>query len=221
MIKGAIFDVDGTLLDSMEIWEDVGVRYLRNLGIEPEPGLSKILFPMTVTEGASYVKEHYPLEQSMEQVIEGILNTVRDFYYDEAPLKPGVKEFLAEMKRREIPMTIATSSEREHIEAAFERLGIDQYFQKIFTCSEVGVGKSQPLVYQKAAEYLGTTPEETYVFEDVLHALQTAKNAGFRTVAVYDRFSDDDQDEIKKMADHYYVELGTDEEFWNEIQKDD
>ena len=221
MIKGAIFDVDGTLLDSMEIWEEVGVRYLRNLGIEPEPGLSKILFPMTVTEGASYVKEHYPLKQSMDQVIEGLLNTVRDFYYDEAPLKPGVKEFLAEMKRREIPMTIATSSEREHIEAAFERLGIDQYFQKIFTCSEVGVGKSQPLVYQKAAEYLGTTPEETYVFEDVLHALQTAKNAGFRTVAVYDRFSDDDQEEIKKMADHYYVELGTDEEFWNEIQKDD
>ena len=69
MIKGAIFDVDGTLLDSMEIWEDVGVRYLRNLGIEPEPGLSKILFPMTVTEGASYVKEHYPLKQSMDQVI--------------------------------------------------------------------------------------------------------------------------------------------------------
>ena len=217
MIKGAVFDVDGTLLDSMEIWEEVGVRYLKNQGIEPEPGLSKLLFPMTVEEAACYMKENYHLSQSVDQIIEVVLNTVRDFYYYEAPLKHGVEEFLEEMRQRKIPMVIATSSERDHIDAAFQRLGIAHYFERIFTCSEVGVGKSQPLVYQKAAEYLGTKPGDTCVFEDVLHAIQTAKRAGFHTVAVYDRFSDDDQEEIKKTADRYYADLRMAEDFWKEI----
>lgn len=217
MIKGAIFDVDGTLLDSMEIWEEVGVRYLKKQGMEPQPGLSKLLFPMTVEEAACYMKETYHLRQSTDQIIEGILDTVRDFYYYEAPLKPGVQEFLEKMKQSEIPMVIATSSEKDHIEAAFQRLGIAHYFGRIFTCSEVGVGKSQPLVYQKAAEYLGTKPGETCVFEDVLHAIQTAKKAGFYTVAVYDRFSGEDQEEIKKTADLYYVDLLRTEDFWKEI----
>lgn len=217
MIKGAIFDVDGTLLDSMEIWEEAGIRYLKKQKIEPEPGLSRLLFPMTMEEAACYMQETYHLSQSTDQIIEGILHTVQDFYYYEAPLKSGVKELLEKMKQRKIPMVIATSSERDHIDAAFQRLGIAHYFERIFTCSEVGVGKSQPLVYQKAAEYLGTKPGDTCVFEDVLHAIRTAKKAGFYTAAVYDRFSDNDQEEIKKTADLYYADLRTAEDFWKEI----
>lgn len=217
MIKGAIFDVDGTLLDSMEIWEEAGIRYLKKQKIEPEPGLSRLLFPMTVEEAACYMQETCHLSQSTDQIIEGILHTVQDFYYYEAPLKPGVKELLEKMKQRKIPMVIATSSERDHIDAAFQRLGIAHYFERIFTCSEVGAGKSQPLIYQKAAEYLGTKPGDTCVFEDVLHAIRTAKKAGFYTAAVYDRFSNNDQEEIKKTADLYYADLRTAEDFWKEI----
>ena len=178
MIKGAIFDVDGTLLDSMGIWEDVGVRYLKSIGKEPEANLSQILFPMSIEEGAKYVKEHYELPYAIDEIIEGVLSIVRDFYYYEAPLKEGVKEILAALKEKEISMVIATSSEKDHIEKAFKRLGIDGYFEKIFTCSEVGESKSSPLIYWKAAEYLRTKPEETLVFEDAFHALLTAKSAG-------------------------------------------
>lgn len=203
MIKGAIFDVDGTLLDSMEIWEDAGARYLRRMGVMPEEGLSKILYPMTMAEGAEYVKEHYRLPFSLDAIIQGVLDTVRDFYFYEAPLKPGVKELLEQMRELKIPLAAATASDRKHIEAAFRRLGIDGYFGRIFTCAEVGAGKRQPLIYEKAAAYLKAKPEEILVFEDALYALMTARNAGFRTVGVYDRFSEGEQEELKRQADVY------------------
>ena len=207
MIKGAIFDVDGTLLDSMGIWEDVGVRYLKSIGREPEANLSQILFPMSIEEGAKYVKEHYELPHAIDEIIEGVLAIVSDFYFYEAPLKEGAKELLEALKQKGIPMVIATSSERVHIEKAFIRLEIDRYFEKIFTCSEVGESKSSPLIYRKAVEYLRTKPEETLVFEDALHALLTAKSAGFHTVAVYDEASEKDQEALKKEAEVYVTSM--------------
>lgn len=214
MIKGAIFDVDGTLLDSMEIWEDAGARYLRRIGVEPEKNLSEILYPMTMAEGAEYVKKRYQLELALDEIIQGVLDTVRDFYFYEAPVKPGVKELLFWMKEKNVAMTAATASDRGHIEAAFKRLGIDGYFDRIFTCSEVGAGKHYPLIYERAADYLRAKPGEVLVFEDALYALMTAKGAGFCTVGVYDRFSEGEQKEIKRQADIYLRDL-TDPE-WKE-----
>ena len=104
---------------------------------------------------------------------------MKAYYYREAPLKPGVKEALQKLQKKGVGITAATSGNREHIETAFQRLGIGGYFQKIFTSSEVGVGKSNPLIYQEAAKFLGTELEETYVFEDVLYAIETAKKQDF------------------------------------------
>lgn len=104
-------------------------------------------------------------------------------------------------------MVAATASDREHVEAAFKRLGIDGYFERILTCAEVGAGKRYPAIYEKAAAYLGTEPGEIFVFEDVLYAIQTAKKAGFRTVGVYDRFSAGEADEMRRQADVYVREL--------------
>ena len=207
MVKGAIFDVDGTLLDSMEIWEDAGARYLRSIGTVPEENLSEILYPMTMTEGAEYVKQRYDLTFALEEIIQGVLDAVRDFYYYEARLKPGVKKFLARMKGKGIPMAAATASRREHIEAAFDRLGISGYFGRIFTCEEVGAGKNNPLVYKQAAGDLGAEPGEILVFEDVLYAVLTAKKSGFCTVGVYDKFSAKDTEEMKRQADVYVRDL--------------
>lgn len=203
MMRAAIFDVDGTILDSMGIWEDAGARYLRSIGKEPEEGLGRLLFPMTIEEGAAYVKERYHMVQSLPEIMQGVLDTVRDFYYEEAPLKNGVREFLEKLSENRIPAAAATSSEREHIEAAFERLGIRKYFREIFTCSEVGKGKSDPLIYLTAAGCLGEDPAETWVFEDALYALRTAGTAGFRTVGVYDRYGSGNEEELKRRADVY------------------
>ena len=203
MIKGAIFDVDGTLLDSMTIWEDVGVRFLESINIEAEPELGTILFTMSIPEGAAYVKEHYNLQQSTDEIIQGVLDIISNFYKETAPLKRGAAELLEELSKRNILMTVATSNNKQEVEAAFERLGIAKYFDRIFTCEEVGAGKTKPDIYLEAAKYLGTRPEETIVFEDVVHAIRTAKNAGFLVAGVYDEASRDDQEEIKSLVDWY------------------
>ena len=134
MIKGAIFDVDGTLLDSMEIWEDVGVRYLNSIGIEAEPDLGTVLFTMSIQEGAAYVKEHYHLSQEPEEIVQGVLDIISNYYKKTALLKSGAKELLEKLDKHNIPMTVASSNNKKEIEMAFERLGIAKYFDRIFTC---------------------------------------------------------------------------------------
>ena len=122
MIKGAIFDVDGTLLDSMEIWEDVGVRYLNSIGIEAEPDLGTVLFTMSIQEGAAYVKEHYHLSQEPEEIVQGVLDIISNYYKKTALLKSGAKELLEKLDKHNIPMTVASSNNKKEIEMAFERL---------------------------------------------------------------------------------------------------
>lgn len=217
MIKGVILDVDGTLLDSMEIWETVGARYLTNMNVEPEEGLREILFTMSIREGASYMKETYHLDKTVDEVIQGVKDTVRDYYYYETPLKPGVAEFLEKLEERKVPMVVATASEKAHLKVAFERLHIAHYFDRVFTCSEVGASKREPAIYLKAAEYLDAGPEELYVFEDVTHALKTAKEAGFKTVGVYDKYSIKDEEEMRRQSDLYLEDMTDFDKFWRYV----
>lgn len=203
MIRGAIFDVDGTILDSMPIWDDVASRYLRKRGKEPQQGLGKLLAPMTVEEGCSYVKQYYDLPEEINEIKQGVVAIIKQFYYEEAPLKAGMLELLEELSKRNIPMAVATTGERDLVEHAFKRLGILRYFKGIFTGSEVGKGKSDPLIYEKAAELLGMPKEGIYVFEDALYAIKTAKKAGFPVAGIYDASGEKDQLEIKNLVDVY------------------
>lgn len=206
MIEGIIFDVDGVLLDSMKIWDQAGDRYLESLGKEPEIDLNKILFPLSMDEGAEYLKKRYGLSQSCGEIAEGILATVADFYADEVQLKEGALMALDAFKEKGMKMTVATSSNRAHIESAFKRLGIDDYFLHIFTCSEIGASKRNPLIFFEAAARMATVPEQTVVVEDGLYSVITAKAAGFKTVGIYDESSSDDWEELRSEAD---VSLGS------------
>ena len=139
----------------------------------------------------------------ISEIIQGVLDIVKGFYENEVPLKAGVREFLEELRIRGIPMAVATASGSMYIEAAFCRLGISSYFKRIFTCEEAGAGKTEALIYRMAAKYLGEKPSDICVFEDVLHAVMTAKKAGFQVVGVYDKYSAKDAEEIKKQSDIY------------------
>ena len=207
MIKGMIFDADGTLLDSMPIWDDLGVRYLKELHIEAEPGLPEILFRMSLEESAAYMKRTYGLSQTEEEIQRGVLAKLEDFYVNEVQAKPGVDEFLRTLHERQVPMMIATSSSRHHIEEAMRRLGFLDYFAGIITCEEVGSGKSRPDIYLKCAETMGLDPEEVCVVEDVIHAVRTANAAGFPTAGVYDAASAEDTEDMKKECSIYLHDL--------------
>lgn len=219
MIRGAIFDVDGTILDSMRIWDEAGARYLKSMGKEAEENLREIIFSMTIEECAEYIKDRYGLSGSIREHTQGILNTVGDFYLHEAPLKEGAQEMLEMLAKENIPMTVASSSNKNHISAAFERLGIRHYFKEIYSCSDVGAGKTQPLIFNIASQLMDTEPQDTYVFEDGLYAVKTAKAAGYKTIGVYDKSSDSDWEELKTEADFYMEDLKDFNKIWVKIFK--
>lgn len=206
-IRGAIFDLDGVLLDSMAVWHDLGVRYLQKRGIEPEDGLSQILFSMSMEQGADYLKNQYHLPDTPQEILSGIEQMMQDFYFYEVQPKEGAKELLQFLQEQNVKMIAATSSPREHVTKALQRTGLLDYLQQIYTTGEVGISKHSPLIYRLAAESLGTKPEETLVFEDSLYALKTAKKAGFRAIGVYDADGETDQEGVRQTGELYLQTL--------------
>lgn len=206
-MKGIIFDVDGTLLDTMGIWTDSGARYLKSIGIDAEEGLGDKLFTMTAEGGAAYIKENYNLKESVGEIKKGIVAMVENAYYEYADFKPGAKELLEELHKKNIPMTIASSTDSHLIKAVMDRLGYTGYFRGIFSCSDYNTTKSEPDIFYEAIKVMGTEPFNTWIFEDGLYSILTGKKAGFNTVGVYDEVSHKDQDEIKKNADIYVEDL--------------
>ena len=199
-LQSAIFDMDGTLLDSMPIWRDLGTSVLRGLGIEPEPETSEMLKTLSLRHGIAYCKEHYHLPQTEEELI----GRVADFYQNEVQAKPGVEKFLSLLKMEGVWMYVATATDRPLAEAALRHAGIDHYFRGLITVAEVGVGKRDSAeIYERAMRRLQSNKKDTVVFEDAFHAIRTAKAAGFRVAAVYDASEEANQPAIREMADYY------------------
>lgn len=202
-ITGMIFDVDGTLLDSMPVWDHSGERYLRTLGIYAPPSLGKILFSKTMQQGAVYLKQTYNLPQSEEEIQAGILKVVAESYQNEVPLKHSARTFLEALSKAGKSMIVVTSTDRSLILAAFERLALLPYFTDIITCSEFGSGKDRPEIFHAASERMQSLPASTWVVEDGLYAIRTAKSAGYPVIGVADASSKDDEPDIRGLADYF------------------
>ena len=213
MIQGVIFDLDGTLFDSMFIWDTAGESYLRSIGKEPEADLQKVLKPMSLLQSAQYIREKYDIPLSVEDIMYGVNRTVEDFYFHMVEPKPGVIDFLEELHRRNIRMCIATATDRYQVEAALQRCKMRHFFSEIFTCTEVGSGKDRPDIFRKAMEHLQTDRSNTAVVEDAYHAAHTAKQNSFKVVGVYDSH-ESRQQELLQIADVFLPDYLHLNHFW-------
>lgn len=202
-MKYAIFDLDGTLLDSMPIWVNLGETVLKSMGIFADDELNKRFKTMTLEQSSKYLVEHFPLDVTAEELLQIFMDNVRNGYENEAPLKPYVKEFLELLRSKNIPMCVATASERYLTESALKRTGAFPYFDFILTCSDIGKTKETPDVYLEAMKRLGGTTDNTVVFEDAYFSVVSAKKGGFGVVAVYDNETKNDRDAIRTLSDIY------------------
>lgn len=210
--QAVIFDLDGTLVDSMWMWGDIDREFLGRYGMECPPDLQKAIEGMSFSETADYFKKRFDLPLTTEEM-KGIWTEMSlDKYRREVPLKAGVREFLELLKIRGIAMGIATSNGREMVEAVLQALDIRSYFQVVATACEVAAGKPAPDIYLKVAEHLSVQPHKCLVFEDVPAGILAGKRAGMATCAVEDAFSASMREEKQALADYYINDYF---EIWN------
>lgn len=185
-IEAAIFDMDGTLIDSMPMWHSIAELYLKSVGKTPRGNLWNDVKWLNMVETAEYFISEYNVEKTIPEIEHGVEDIILGFYAEKLTPKPGAKELLQILNERAVPCVLATATERKCTELCMERLGFHSYFASILTCLDFNTSKSSPLIFQKAAEACGTSPEKTIVFEDALHAIRSARGAGFKICAVYD-----------------------------------
>lgn len=205
--QAAVFDFDGTIIDSMNMWSEIDVEYLSRYGHEPGPFLHDEIEGMSPGEMAVYFRENYGIPRTDEEMIQDWVEMSVTKYLYELRLKPHVCEFLSFLRDRGLKIGVATSTAMDIIVPCFEKRGIARFFDTIVTTGECGKGKPAPDVYLRAAERLGVSPSECLAFEDLPAGILAAKAAGFYTIAVDDSFSRNKEAEKRKMADLFIYDF--------------
>jgi len=202
-IKGAIFDLDGTLVDSMWVWTQIDIDYLKMKGYSMPENLRSEIVHLSFSQTAIYFKEKFNLNDSIKEISEDWHNMAFNHYSNNVKLKLGVRDFLNNLKSFKIKIALATSNSIPLLEACLKNNGIYDYFDSITTTDEVSNGKDCPDVYLLAANKLGINPKDCLVFEDILPAIQGAKAANMKVIAVKDDECLDSKEDLLKYADKY------------------
>ena len=191
IMKCAIFDLDGTLLNSMWMWRTLGEELIRLHGKTPAPDVWYDLKIRNSTETAQYFIDNYGFTGTQEEIIQEIDDAALRHYSSDLYLKEGALELLQRLNELKIPVILATATDKRLVKACLDRLNIRQYFFRLNSCEDFNTSKSKPLIFQKSAEMAGVPIENAVVFEDALFAIRTVHNAGFPVVAVYDTACED------------------------------
>lgn len=209
-IQAAIFDLDGTLVDSMWVWNQIDIDYLNGKGHEVPHNFKNEISHLSFLQTAEYVKNRFDISDPVEKILDDWHKMAFNFYANKVKVKKGVIQFLDMLKSKNIKIALATSNSTPLLEACLKNNGIYNYFDSITITDEVSRGKNFPDVYLLAAKKLNVLPENCIVFEDIIPAVKGAKAANMTVIAVRDESSIDDEDELIKLSDKYinsYLEL--------------
>lgn len=205
-VKAVIFDMDGTLVDSMWVWHSIDEECSGKYNLNMSEAFYKEIEGMSFSETARHFIDTFDMKLTQEEVMQEWTDLAYEKYTTKVLLKPGIAFFLEELQRRGIKMGIATSNGRVLVDATLKALHIEDYFQAVVTSCEVKKGKPAPDVYLKVAEKLEVNPEYCLVFEDVPNGILAGKNAGMRVCAVEDAYSEADRPKKKELADYYLTD---------------
>ena len=208
-IKGAIFDMDGTLVDSLMFWDylwrQIGMKYMNDDSFKPCEEVDKNVRTMIYSDAMKYVREYYAIPCTERDFLKFATDGLENFYRYEVKAKAGAHELLSYLKSKNIKLCLASASIMEHIKIALDACGITNYFDCVISCADIGVGKERPDIYLKAKDALGFDISDICVIEDSFVAIETAKGAGFLTVGVFDKYSFD-QNRLRASSDIYVEE---------------
>lgn len=211
IVKGAIFDMDGTIIDSLSfwgrIWPRIGAHFLGDPDFRPSEEVEMRLRTMLLDEAIAYFGEACHIPATREELIDFTKADLIEFYKTVATVKEGAGELLAALQAAGIPIVLASATEGDVIRIVLAHHGLDAFFCRVLSCVDVGAGKDKPDIYLESAAGMGLSPEEVCVFEDSLVALQTARAAGFHTVGIFDSHTPG-QDAIRAAADLAYIPEG-------------
>lgn len=209
-IEAVLFDLDGSLVDSMWIWRDIDIAYLQKFKITMPEGLQTAIEGMSFSETAVYFKETFLIPDPVEQIKQEWTRMAWDKYASQVPLKKGADAFIAYCISQNIRLGIATSNSRELVENVLKVHGLLEHFDGIVTACDVSIGKPAPDVYLEAARRCRTAPEKCLVFEDIVPGILAGKAAGMKVCAVADEYSAYQSREKRELADYYiedYLEI--------------
>ena len=204
--EAVIFDLDGTLVDSMWMWKQIDIDYLGGFGIELPEDLQKSISGLSFTETAEYFRKRFGITDDIETIKSTWNRMARDMYANRVGLKGGVKGFLDRLKQNGIKIGIASSNSIELVETVLDALNVHGYFDEVHVSCEVEHGKPFPDIYLLVAEKLGVKPDKCLVFEDITEGIEAGHAAGMRVCAVYDDFSKNDTEKIRDAADYFIMD---------------
>lgn len=203
MIEAVIFDLDGSMVDSMWVWRSIDIEYLGKFGIELPDNLQACIEGMSFSETAAYFKERFDLADDLEIIKADWNRMAWDKYAHEVPVKEGVRELLSYCMEHGIKAGIATSNSRQLVENVLQAHCLESCFDCIMTGCEVEKGKPAPDIYLAVAKELDVEPQNCLVFEDIIPGIQAGKAAGMQVCAVYDEYSKHQDREKHELADYY------------------
>ena len=205
-MKAAIFDMDGTLVNTLVLWnvmwDGFGKKYMGIDGFRPDAAFDRELRTMTLIDAMERIHERFGIGADKHELHRDAQAMCIDYYENRVEMKPGAREFLDDLLERGIPMVLASATDPVLIRAGLRHCGMEKYFTAVLSCADIGKGKEEPDIFLLALEKLGTSAEQTWMFEDSVVALQTAKSIGMPAVGIYDQYNYG-HDELERLADIY------------------